>query len=84
MKYYVVIDTNVIVSSMLKHDSIPGKILDLVVSKSIVPLLNEEILEEYYEVLTRKKFGFSEMNVKVLIDEIRNNLLVFFTIKKGL
>ena len=73
MKYYAVIDTNVIVSSMLKHDSIPGKILDLVVSKSIVPLLNEEILEEYYEVLTRNKFGFSEMDVKVLIDEIRNN-----------
>lgn len=40
MKYYDVIDTNVIVSSMLKHDSIPGEILDLVISKTIVPLLN--------------------------------------------
>ena len=30
MKYYAVIDTNVVVSSMLRHDSIPGAILDLV------------------------------------------------------
>ena len=59
MKYYAVIDTNIIVSSMLKHDSIPGSIIDLVVSKTIIPLLNEEILDEYYDVLTRNKFGFT-------------------------
>ena len=52
MKYYAVIDTNVIVSSMLKHDSIPGRILDLVILNIIVPLLNNEILEEYFDVLT--------------------------------
>lgn len=28
MKYYAVIDTNVVVSAMLKRDSIPGKIID--------------------------------------------------------
>lgn len=47
MKYYAVIDTNVVVSSLLKHDSIPGKILDFVISKTIVPLLNKEIIEEF-------------------------------------
>ena len=60
MKYYAVIDTNVIVSSMLKHDSIPGMIIDLVLSKVIVPLLNQEIIDEYKDVLTRNKFGFKE------------------------
>lgn len=34
MKYYAVIDTNVVVSSMLKHNSIPGEIIDLVLSKT--------------------------------------------------
>ena len=34
MKYYAVIDTNVIVSSMLKHESIPGNIIN---SKKQVP-----------------------------------------------
>ena len=30
MKYYAVIDTNVVVSAMLKWDSIPGKVMDAV------------------------------------------------------
>lgn len=50
MKYYAVIGTNVIVSSMLKHDSIPGEILDFVILKTIVPLLNKEIIDEYEDV----------------------------------
>ena len=59
MVFYAVIDTNVVVSSLLKRDSIPAKILDLVISGIIVPLFNEEILSEYAEVLSRKEFGFS-------------------------
>lgn len=73
MKYYAVIDTNVVVSSMLKHDSIPGSIMDLVISKTIIPLLNEEILKEYEEVLTRNKFGFEAKDVVNLINNIRSN-----------
>ena len=33
-RYYAVIDTNVLVSSMLKADSIPGKIIDLTLTES--------------------------------------------------
>ena len=73
MKYYAVIDTNVVVSSMLKHNLIPGSILDLVASRIIVPLLNEEILKEYEEVLTRNKFGFNEQDVNDLIANIIEN-----------
>ena len=58
MRVYAVIDTNVIVSSLLKPDSIPGAIVDLVVSKIITPLLNQEIINEYVDVLSRNKFGF--------------------------
>lgn len=29
-KYYAVIDTNVLVSAMLKWDSVPGKLMDAV------------------------------------------------------
>lgn len=73
MKYYAVIDTNVIVSSMLKHDSIPGEILDLVISKTIVQLLNKEIIEEYEDVLKRNKFGFSNDEVDKLITNLKTN-----------
>lgn len=73
MNYYAVIDTNVIVSSMLKHDSIPGTIIDLVLTKEIIPLLNKEILDEYSEVLTRNKFGFKKKDVQSLLNEIKND-----------
>ena len=71
MKYYAVIDTNVIVSSMLKHNSIPGKVVDLIFEKSIVPLLNDEILDEYYEVLSRNMFGFNKDEIDNTINEIK-------------
>ena len=76
MKYYAVIDTNVIVSSMLKHDSIPGRILDLVILNIIVTLLNNEILEEYFDVLTRNKFDFNVDDVLKVLDRIKENGIV--------
>ena len=66
-KFYAVIDTNVIVSSMFKSDSIPGKIVDMMMLGRIVPLLNEEILAEYVNVLTRNKFGFQDEEVASLL-----------------
>ena len=76
MKFYAVIDTNVIVSSMLKHDSVPGTILDLVTNKTIIPILNEEILTEYQDVLTRNKFGFNKIDIDTFIDGIRANSIL--------
>ena len=56
MKYYAVIDTNVLVSAMLKHDSVPGNIMDLAFDGPIIPVLNDSIESEYQEVLLRPKF----------------------------
>lgn len=63
-KYYAVIDTNVLVSSLLKGNSLPGIILKLIKNKTIIPLFNDEILNEYKEVLLRNKFGFSQEKVE--------------------
>ena len=38
MKYYAVIDTNVLVSAMLKWNSIPGNIMELVFDGLIIPI----------------------------------------------
>ncbi len=56
MKYYAVIDTNVLVSAMLKHNSVPGSIIDLAFDGPIVPVLNGAIEREYLAVLSRPKF----------------------------
>ena len=50
MKYYAVIDTNVIVSAMLKSDSTPAQVLREVLVGDVVLLVNEDILEEYFDL----------------------------------
>ena len=54
MRIYAVIDTNVLVSAMLKWSSVPGKVLEFAFKGVITPLINDEILAEYREVLLRK------------------------------
>ena len=44
----------------------------MAINGPIIPLLNEEILNEYEEVLLRNKFGFEEQDVKSLIGELKN------------
>ena len=60
MKIYAVIDTNVIVSALLSrnHDSATVKVLDYLYDRVIVPVYNNEIIEEYEAVLRRPKFNF--------------------------
>lgn len=71
MTYYAVIDTNVVVSSILKTESIPGLIIKLIERGTIVPILNKEIVKEYLEVLSRNKFGIDPKRVNSLISTIK-------------
>lgn len=70
MKYHAVIDTNILVSAMLKWDSIPGNVMELVFSGTITPLLNEHIMKEYRDVLSRPKFHMTEDIIRNVLDEI--------------
>lgn len=71
MKYFVVFDTNVLVSALLKKKSVPAQIIREVTNGSIVPLHSEGILAEYEEVLHRGKFQFVEIEVRSMIDDIK-------------
>ena len=71
MKYYAVIDTNVLVSAMLKWQSVPGKILELTFSVLIIPVINDQIINEYRTVLSRPKFKLSEKIVNDIVNEIK-------------
>ncbi len=70
MRYYAVIDTNVLVSALLNPASIPGKISAEAMEGSIIPLYNDEIIAEYNNVLRRMKFKFSGETVRVTVDTI--------------
>ena len=73
MKYYAVFDTNVLVASLLtKHpDSPTARVVDAISEEKLIPLYNEEILEEYDDVLHRAKFPFSNAAIQNIIQVIR-------------
>lgn len=70
MKYYAVINTNVLVSAMLKWDSVPGNILELAYGGTIIPLLNAHIVKEYREVLSRSKFHLTKEIIDDAVGEL--------------
>ena len=63
---YAVIDTNVLVSALLTShaDSATVMVMNAVINGDIIPMYNKEILKEYEEVLSRKKFHFSKSLIK--------------------
>lgn len=71
MRYYAVIDTNVLVSALLNRMSTPGQIVREVADGTIIPLYSKEILAEYGEVLCRPKFPFDREDVTVMLGGIR-------------
>lgn len=75
VKYFAVIDTNVLVSAALKWKSVPGSIIDLAFNDVIVPLVNKEILEEYRSVLLRPKFHLTDEIVHDVINELVSHAL---------
>jgi putative PIN family toxin of toxin-antitoxin system len=69
---YAVIDTNVIVASLLTkhHDSATVRVMDAVFSGKVIPLLNDEIIAEYRDVLYRKRLGLNPEKCDFIISLI--------------
>lgn len=73
-KIWVVLDTNVLVSALLTSNPLspPVQIVKFLYKGIIKPLYSEFILEEYKEVLYRKRFNFDPNIVNELIDSIKS------------
>lgn len=71
MRYYAIIDTNVLVSAMLKTASVPGQVMSEALNGDIIPVLNDGIISEYEDVLNRPKFRFDKRAVCVFMNEIK-------------
>lgn len=71
-RYYAVIDTNVLVSALLsqRDDSPVVQVFQKVIHSEIIPLYSGPIIEEYKEVLSRKKFSFDPSVVNYLLSLI--------------
>lgn len=73
MKIFAVIDTNVLVSALLKRESHPGKVVLNTLAGIIKPVYSKEIIAEYNEVLHRKKFKFSNEVINSVVQAIIKN-----------
>lgn len=75
MKCYAVIDTNVLVSALISshNDAATVQVVDKMFSEEIIPLYCAEIIDEYDNVLHRKKFKFSEEIISILLSAIEQN-----------
>ncbi len=75
-RYYAVFDTNVLVSALLTSNvsSPTVELLNHILDRTIIPVYNEDIINEYTEVLSRSKFGFSAQRIEAVINAIRSGI----------
>ena len=75
MKVYAVFDTNILVSALISHRSDTAVVLALqtLLSGEVIPLYNDEILQEYEEVLHRERFHLPESLVDAIIRQIKKD-----------
>ena len=66
----VVLDTNVLVSSLLSPNGPPAKILDLILDNHILVAYDDRILGEYEEVLSRPELHIQPSKTLAVIDHL--------------
>ena len=66
---FAVIDTNVLISAALAHNkySIPYSVFRGVVERRFVPLVDDNIVREYWEVYSRPKFSFMQETINDIV-----------------
>ncbi len=67
----VVIDTNVLVSGLLNAAGNPGRVVDGLLLGELVPVVDDRILAEYSEVLSRPAFAFDPANRDGVLEFLR-------------
>lgn len=66
----IVLDTNVLVSALWSSSSKPAAIITKVLSNRFRLCYDYRIINEYNRVLYRPKFGFSDWEIRHLLDPI--------------
>ena len=67
----IVIDTNVLVSGLIKIHSTSATVLCLVLEDRIKIAYDIRIIDEYRDVLKRDKFGFKNEQMEAIIEQIK-------------
>jgi len=67
-----VLDTNVLVSALLKPAGNEGRVLEMVLEGSLLGVISAAMLHEYRLVLSRPKFKFDPQRVRILLRRLLN------------
>lgn len=72
---YAVIDTNIFVSSFITKNATAStrRVINSLFTGKIKPLYNDEIIDEYSEVLNRPKFHLADKDIQELLNFILSN-----------
>lgn len=75
----VIIDTNVIVSSLITQnaDAATAMVLNLFYNSKITLFYSNKIFEEYVDVLNREKFHFDKTLISLILEFIKQNGILF-------
>ena len=71
MTCFAVLDTNVLVSALLKNGSVPWQVAEEALRGDIIPVVNDEILAEYESVLNRPKFNFEKRTINIFLNDLK-------------
>lgn len=81
-RIFAVIDTNVVVSGT-RYKGLPNKFLGYIETGNVIPLFDERILSEYYDVMNRPYLGFKPLEVFDALYSIVSNGIFVNEIEKA-
>ena len=79
----IVVDTNVFISALLTPDNKSFFILEKIIDGTFTLYYNEDIINEYKDVLSRKKFDIDKLKISYLISFIRLKGIYVFKYNKS-
>ena len=69
----VVLDTNILVSSLWSRNGAPARVVSMILTGQLIPCYDYRILTEYRQVLSRPRFNFSDGEIVSLLEWIETS-----------
>lgn len=69
----VVLDTNILVSSLWSRNGAPARVVSMILTGQLIPCYDYRILTEYRQVLSRPRFNFSDGEIDSLLEWIETS-----------
>jgi len=63
----IVLDTNILVSGLLKRASLPGLILDYIVAGALIVVMETRLMDEYQRVLARPRLQIPAVEAEQIL-----------------